>query len=100
MELTDAAEKRLLKLMPKGCRAFEFKGAMGTCRGSTPILQPLKSDGAENLQRIDAGKITFYAAEDELERLQSSHLDYDGTPLFGKGLTMTWPHRNGCACTN
>lgn len=96
MELTDKARQRLIRLLPKGRRGFRFEGYVGTCRGSAPIIKPADAPG-EDEQLYEVEGISFFTNAENLELLVDSHLDYDPT-FFGRGLTMTWPHREGCAC--
>jgi Fe-S cluster assembly iron-binding protein IscA len=97
MNLTEAARDRLQSLLPDGARGFRVEGWMGTCRGSTPILKPAPGprDGEEELE---TEAVAFFAEPERLEVLRSATLDYEGG-LFGRGLRMTWPHKEGCPCS-
>ncbi|MDH3345672.1 MAG: hypothetical protein OEL75_00655 [Kiritimatiellaceae bacterium] len=69
---------------------------MGTCRGSTPILNPAKEPKADQ-KTITCAGITFFLNPEIADDFQSCSMECDRS-FFGKGLTATWPHREGCAC--
>ncbi len=98
MKMTNAAEKRLKHLLPQEASGFSVVGYLGTCRGSTPIINPVQgpADGQETME--NAG-ILFFVNPDISDRFRDCEMDYDPS-LFGKGLTATWPHRDGCACNH
>jgi len=96
MNLSITAEKRLKKLLSKGAAGFSVTGFVGTCRGSTPCIQP--ADRAQpGQQTIECGGLTFFVNEEIAERFGTCHLDYDRS-FFGKGLTATWTQCDECAC--
>lgn len=98
MKLTPAAQKRLKKLLPPNAAGFSVTGFVGTCRGSTPSIQPANAPESDQ-QIIQGGGITFFVNNDIADHVSRCEMDYDPS-LFGKGLTATWPHRDGCACNH
>lgn len=96
MTLTDAAHERLQELLPEDARGFRVEGWVGTCRGSTPVLKPAQETRADEVE-FSEKNIVFFAKRDQADILQSAALDYE-PGLFGRGLRMTWPHQDGCAC--
>ena len=96
MNLTGNAEKRLKKLLSKGAAGFSVEGFIGTCRGSTPILKPVEQANPDQ-KTLQLSGLTFFVNPEIVTRFDECNLDYDRS-FFGKGLTATWPHRNGCAC--
>ncbi|MFC1467264.1 hypothetical protein ACFLQY_01025 [Verrucomicrobiota bacterium] len=96
MTLSDAARERLTGLLPAGSVGFEVQGYLGTCSGSTPVLRPVgQTPSGEEI--IQAGGLLFFVKPDMADLIRDCTFDYDPS-FFGKGLTMTWTHRNGCAC--
>lgn len=98
MTLTDAARKRLVALLPEGNIGYEVQGYLGTCRGSTPVLKPVAFPLLDE-ENICAGGIQFYVKAEIVDFIRDCDMDYDPS-FFGKGLTMTRSHQNGCACNN
>jgi Fe-S cluster assembly iron-binding protein IscA len=96
MTLSDAARKRLLKLLPKESVGFEVQGYVGTCRGSTPVLKPVFHPPL-HLEHITTSGLEFFVSADIAEFIRDCDIDYDPS-FLGKGLTMTRSHQNGCAC--
>ena len=96
MNLSKTAEKRLLQLLPKDASGFSVEGYIGTCRGSTPILKPSQKARSDQ-ETFEHSGLTFYLNPEIADRFRNSSMDYDPS-LFGKGLSATWPHENGCAC--
>ena len=96
MTLSDAARKRLMKLLPEGSLGFEVQGYLGTCRGSTPVLRPVAQPPL-NTERITADNLVFFVKPDLADLVRGCTLDYDPS-FLGKGLTMIWEHHDGCAC--
>ena len=96
MNLTEAAEKRLKKLLPKGASGFSVTGFIGTCRGSTPILKPVQQAKPDQ-ETIKCEGLTFFVNPEIAERFSTCTLDYDRS-FFGKGLTATWPQCEECNC--
>ncbi len=99
MTLTTEAETRLLHLLRMAtteAAGLRFTGALGTCRGSTPILEP--ADEPQNEERTCVcGAITFFVAAEHTEIFNAAVLDYDNA-FFGRGLSLTWTHHEGCDC--
>ncbi len=98
MKLTTAAKKRLKDLLPRDAEGFSVTGYMGTCRGSTPVLSPAVRPAGEQ-QTIETDGLLFFVNSDISDLFRDCEMDYDPS-LFGKGLTATWPHRDGCACNH
>ena len=98
MRLTPAAEQRLKTLLPQEATGYSVLGYVGTCRGSTPILEPAQSAAPGQQTITDAG-VTFFVNEDIADVFRDCEMNYDPS-LFGKGLHAVWPHREGCACEN
>jgi len=96
MNLSEASKKKLSDLLPKGVAGFSVTGFVGTCRGSTPVIQPARQAQAGQ-ETIDCEGITFFVNPEIAEDLRDCSIDYDRS-FLGKGLTVTWPHRAGCAC--
>lgn len=87
--------KQLRELAGDDCIGFLFEGSVGTCRGSSPVLKPV-SDPVENAEAFEAGEVTLFAEDEFAELLSEATFQYDGA-LFGRGLTVRWPHRDqGC----
>ncbi len=96
MELSNRAEKRLKKLLPPDAAGFSVEDFVGTCRGSTPNLEP--ASGPKNAQvTIQYRGLSFFVNHDIADLFRNCTMDFDRS-FFGKGLTATWPHRKGCAC--
>ncbi|MBL7012035.1 MAG: hypothetical protein ISR85_03795 [Kiritimatiellales bacterium] len=98
MNLTTAAKKRLQHLLPQEAAGLSVTGYLGTCRGSTPIMNPAAGPAAGQ-ETITCGEISFFVNPDIADEFRDCKMDYDPS-LFGKGLTATWPHRAGCACNH
>lgn len=98
MKLTPAAEQRLKKLLPSDAAGFSVTGYVGTCRGSTPVLEPATQPRGNQTTIQDCG-ITFFVNTELADVFRDCEMDYDPA-LFGKGLTASWPHRDGCACNH
>ena len=96
MTLTQPAEQRLKKLLSQEAAGFSVEGFIGTCRGSTPILKPVEQ-AAPDQKTLHLAGLSFFVNPEIIDRFDECTLDYDRS-FFGKGLTATWPHRNGCAC--
>jgi Fe-S cluster assembly iron-binding protein IscA len=96
MELTNKAAKRLAHLLTPGAAGFSVVDFVGTCRGSTPVIQPVQGGTDDQVTITDNG-ITFFVKAELAEDFRECTLDYDPS-FFGKGLTATWPHRSGCNC--
>lgn len=101
MVITDAAQHRLEALCRRaggGCIGFSFMGAIGSCRCSKPILQPVSAPVVA-AREFRVGATRLFATGELAEILETATLDDDATPLFGQGLTVSWPHREG-GCPN
>jgi len=96
MNLSETAKKRLAHLLPADATGFLIEGFVGTCRGSTPCLQPAQHAQAGQETIVCEG-LTFFVNPEIAANVRDCSLDYDAA-FFGKGLTATWPHRTGCAC--
>jgi Fe-S cluster assembly iron-binding protein IscA len=97
--LTPAAKTRLQALLtraPAGATGFAFAGAAGTCRGSVPRLRPAAGPGPGESVETCAG-VLFFVPEAWQARFSEASLDYE-PGLFGRGLTLRWPHQAGCRC--
>jgi Fe-S cluster assembly iron-binding protein IscA len=98
MKLTPSAEKRLKKLLPDNASGFSVTGYVGTCRGSTPNLQPA-NDPNPDQQTITGGGLTFFVNNDIAKQFSECEMDYDPS-FLGKGLCATWPQCDGCTCSH
>jgi hypothetical protein len=101
MLVTESALRKLEALQRRaghGCIGFRFDGVVGSCRVSKPILKPVRAAVAA-AREFRAGDVTLFAAGEMAEILDAATLDYDGVPVFGQGLTVSWPHREG-GCPN
>jgi Fe-S cluster assembly iron-binding protein IscA len=96
MNITETAKKRLTDLLPKEAAGFSVTGFVGTCRGSTPVLDPAQTAQAGQ-EALTCEGLTFFVNPDIAGDFHECSIDYDGS-FMGKGLIVTWPHRNGCAC--
>ena len=99
MHITPEAAARLRKLLkaaPAGSVGFRVRDLTGTCRGATPLLAPATGPAPGEACESARGVALFipppYAAISA-----DAVLDYDGA-LFGRGLTLSWPHQDGCPC--
>lgn len=101
MVVTDAALQRLCRLRRRAgsrCVGFRFDGAIGSCSFSKPILKPVAAPVAE-AREFRVGEVAIFAVGELAGILETATVDYDATPLFGRGLTVSWPHREG-GCPN
>jgi Fe-S cluster assembly iron-binding protein IscA len=98
MNLTKAAKKRLEHLLPADAEGFSVVGYLGTCRGSTPIMSPAAGP-TDQQETMQSAGISFFVEKDIADEFRDCEIDHDPS-LFGKGLTATWPHREGCACNH
>lgn len=99
MTITPSAQEKLLRMRKQvggEAVALRIEGIVGTCRGSTPILKPV-TEPAPGDTPVEVPGIKLLLASDYAELLADATLDYDGS-LMGRGLTLTWPHRDGCQC--
>jgi Fe-S cluster assembly iron-binding protein IscA len=96
MNLTEKAEQRLKKLLPKEAVGFSVTGFVGTCRGSTPVIQPAQ-EAQPGQETLAQSGLTFFLNPEIAERFGTCSLDYDRS-FLGKGLTATWAQCEECAC--
>jgi len=96
MEISEKAERRLKKLLPAEANGYSVEGFVGTCRGSTPVLHPAPAS-QPGQETIECAGLTFFVNPDIADDFRDCSLECDRS-FFGKGLTSTWPHRQGCAC--
>ncbi|NOY81789.1 MAG: hypothetical protein GXP31_12405 [Kiritimatiellaeota bacterium] len=100
MQLSSAARDRLRGLLEaagNGTRGFRVRSLLGTCSGSTPLIAPAAGPQVGETV-VEAGGICFFVPGQYVQLLESATLDFDRS-FLGRGLTLTWPHRPGCACT-
>ena len=99
MVVTATALQRLRVLKRRAgpkCIGFRFDGAIGSCSFSKPILKPVDAPVAE-AREFHAGSVAIFAQGEYAGILEVATVDCDETPLFGRGLTVSWPHReSGC----
>lgn len=99
MQITpEAAAKlrKLLKAAPAGTIGFRVRDISGTCRGATPLLAPATGPlPEETCTRADG--VALFIPPALADVCAKAVLDYDGA-IFGRGLTLTWPHRGSCPC--
>lgn len=96
MNLTETAKTRLNHLLPADATGFSVTDFVGTCRGSTPCLQPAQTAQAGQ-ETVTCEGLTFFVNPEIAERFNTCDLDYDGS-FLGKGLSATWPRCDKCAC--
>ena len=99
MKITNAAQIKLASIVDNlkpGYTGLRFNGFAGSCRGSVPVLKPVK-EPRKGEQVETFGKITLYIPEKYLEVTNRATMDYDPT-FMGMGLHLSWPHVQGCRC--
>ncbi len=96
MRITAKAKTKLAALLPGDCCGFRFEGVVGSCRGSTPILKPIRTPEPGSVL-VECEGLVFYCFPEQADCLQDGTLDYDPS-MFGRGLNLTWPHRESCQC--
>jgi Fe-S cluster assembly iron-binding protein IscA len=96
MKLSKTAKMKLVDLLPEGMTGFSVTGFVGTCRGSTPVLKPAHESQSGQVP-LECEGVTFFVNPEIAADFRDCAIDYDRS-FFGKGLTVTWPHRAGCAC--
>lgn len=96
MIISETAKKRLAGLLPENTAGFSVTGFVGTCRGSTPVLNPAQK-AQDSQATLQCKELTFFVNPELADDFRECLIDYDGS-FLGKGLTVTWPHRAGCAC--
>jgi hypothetical protein len=80
------------------CIGFRFDGAIGSCSVSKPILKPVDAPVVAARQ-FEAGEVLLFASGEAAGILEQATIDMDDRFLFGRGLTVSWPHREG-GCPN
>jgi uncharacterized protein (DUF779 family) len=101
MTATDAAVQRLSRLKRRagsGCVGFHFEGAIGSCSVSKPILTPVAA-AVPGSREFRAGDVILFAVGEAADILDGATFDVDDRLLFGRGLIVSWPHREG-GCPN
>jgi len=101
MTVTEAALRRLTRLQQRagpGCIGFLFEGAIGSCSVSKPILTPVTAP-VTAAREFRAGAVVLFAAGEAAEILEQATFEVDDRLLFGRGLSLRWPHREG-GCPN
>ena len=97
MTLHEPAMKKLMALGAAAGGKLRFNGYMGSCRGCAPLFKPvIGPDEQDTVETI--GDVVFYIPRKYLEIWRHGVLDFE-SGLFGRGLTMTWPHMDGCPCS-
>jgi len=98
MNISENARNKLSLLLPEGATGFSVTGFVGTCRGSTPVINPAQK-AQVGQETIRCEGLTFFVDPETVADFCDCTIDYDPS-FFGKGLTATWPHRAGCACNS
>ena len=96
LQISEAAIKRLNKLLPSHAVGFSVTDILGTCRGSTPAINPARYP-VDNQRTLHCAGLTFFVNADLADRFSCCTLD-DDRSFFGKGLTARWPQNPGCNC--
>jgi Fe-S cluster assembly iron-binding protein IscA len=96
MNISTKAEARLKKLLPPEAVGFSVADFIGTCRGSTPAIQPAQSAQPGQKTLLCEG-LTFFLNPEIAEHFSTCNLDYDPS-FLGKGLTASWPQCKECNC--
>ncbi len=89
--------KKLLDRLPSATGGLRFEGYIGTCHGSSPILKPVATPDAGDVERVEDG-IRFFVPADKVDLFAAATLDVDRS-FMGRGLFLTWPHGQGCDCS-
>ena len=102
MTITEPAREYLRKLANRldgAFAGFRFEGVVGSCRASVPLLKPASGCGEGEVE-FRFGDVALFVPEAHRQMMEAATLDYDSSPLFGRGLNLTWPHGvHGCpAC--
>lgn len=100
MTVTEKAQKRLRKLSKRsdaGANGFRIESYVGTCRGSSPVIKPVEKATEQDLVIEFDDSLFVAVAEDCRQTLENAELDFQGG-FLGRGLTLTWPHSDGCHC--
>ncbi|OPZ27753.1 MAG: hypothetical protein BWZ02_01537 [Lentisphaerae bacterium ADurb.BinA184] len=101
MTLSHAARERLLRLTRRcgrGGGGLRFLGAVGSCRGAVPLLEPdtQPRDGEET---VEIEGVRFFVPAARRARFDAAAIEAEGG-LFRQGLRLTWPHDGTCACAS
>lgn len=99
MDITSDAARRLRVLQDRlgSTRGgLRFEGYIGTCKGSSPVLKPASAPESGQDEVVVKG-IRFFVPPDQRAVFAAARLDFE-SGLMGRGLHMTWAHRDGCAC--
>ncbi|OGV78674.1 MAG: hypothetical protein A3K19_31750 [Lentisphaerae bacterium RIFOXYB12_FULL_65_16] len=99
MRITPEAAARLRKLLtaaPTGTTGFRLRDISGTCRGATPMLAPAAAPQPDETCATAEG-VALFIPPTHAAVCADAVLDYDGA-MFGRGLALSWPHRDGCPC--
>lgn len=100
MTISPTAHAKLTALLKKSGSdmiGYRFDGCVGNCRGSVPLLKPVTSQPDEYLA-VAVNDIVFFIPGEYHDVFANATLDVD-TRLFGRGLSLSWPHRDG-GCPN
>jgi Fe-S cluster assembly iron-binding protein IscA len=102
MIITESARDYLRKLARRAGEdvvGFRFEGVVGSCRASVPLLKPATGCREDEME-LAVDDLRIFVPDENREMMEAATLDYDSSPLFGRGLNLTWPHGvSGCpAC--
>lgn len=100
MKISQRAEKKLSEMLSRlggDTTGFLISGFMGTCRGSTPILEPVQGGNTGDVL-VQQEPLQLYVSAEYVDFLATANLDYDPS-FMGRGLFMTWEHQRGCPCS-
>jgi len=101
MVVSESAQRRLEALQRRAgaqCIGFRFDGAVGSCRVSKPVLAPVDV-AVPHAREFRVGSVALFATGEYADILETATLDFDDSLVFGRGLTVSWPHREG-GCPN
>jgi len=96
MNISETAEKRLKALLPPEAVGYSATDFVGTCRGSTPVIQPVQAAQPDQ-ETLTQNGLTFFVNRKIVEKFSTCDLDYDRS-FLGKGLNASWPQCNECNC--
>ncbi|MFO7820905.1 MAG: hypothetical protein R6V56_02435 [Lentisphaeria bacterium] len=101
MQISATAQRKLndmISRLPSQAVGFCITGVLGTCRGSTPVLEPVEVEGqSADIVEIMCEPVRLFVIPEYAEILKSAELDYDAS-FMGRGLVMTWEHQEACPC--
>lgn len=86
----------LLDRLPDTTGGLRFEGYIGTCHGSSPVLKPVSAPDDDD-QVVVVDGVRFFVPETNREVFDTASLTCDRS-FMGRGLHLTWPHREGCDC--